>query len=322
MIESDAMKRITTIGGGTGHYSLLRGLKNYDAALTAIVSVYDDGGSTGELRTEFGILAPGDIRNCLVALSNESDIVELAKLFEYRYDSGFKNHNLGNLILHALSDIKGNMADAIKAASKILRIKGRVLPVSTDTADLRAKTDKGRLLKGEIEVSYPDHPDEAERITEVWLEPKAHIHGESAEAIRESDLVVICPGDLYGSIIPNFLTEGMVEALKASRAKKVYACNLVTKQGSYGFSVRDFVLEVEKYAGLRPDFVIYNTKRPSQDVVDKYRKEVSSFVEPDISGLDRITASGADLLKEFDLAGKKVVRHDSEKLARMVMGLL
>ena len=315
------MKKVVTIGGGTGHYSLLRGLKNYDVDLTAIVSVYDNGGSTGELRTEFGMLAPGDIRNCLVALSDESEIVELARLFEYRYDGSLNKHNLGNLILKALGDIKGNMADAIKAASKILRVKGKVLPVSLDISDLYAKTDTDRLLKGEVEVSYPDKPDEKERIVQAWLEPKAHIYGEAAEEVRKSDLIVICPGDLYGSIIPNFLTKGMNEALQESKAEKLYVCNLVTKQGSYGFSVKDFVNEIHKYSGIMPDHVLYNTKRPSEEVVDKYKKEASSFVNPDISGLEGI-AQGAELLKEQELAGKRVVRHDSDKIARMIVGIL
>ncbi|MBI5208777.1 MAG: YvcK family protein [Elusimicrobia bacterium] len=316
------MKKIVTIGGGTGHYALLRGLKNYDVDLTAIVSVFDDGGSTGKLRTEFGMLAPGDIRNCLVALSHEADIMELAALFEYRYDESLESHNLGNLILKALQDIKGDMAGAIKAAAKILRIKGRVLPVSVDPSHLRARTDSGRLLRSQVEVSYPDHPDGKERITEVWLEPKAHIHGASAMAVREADLIVICPGCLYGSVVPNFLVAGMAEALKKSAARKAYVCNLVTKQGTYGFAVKDFVREIARFSGVQPDAVIFNTLRPSQDVVDKYNSEVSGFVEPDISGLEDGVARGAELLKEHDLGGKRVVRHDPERLARMVMDLL
>ncbi len=318
------MKKITTVGGGTGHYSLLRGLKNYDLDLTAIVSVVDNGGSTGILRTEFGILAPGDIRNCLVALSDESEIKDLARLFEYRFpeSKSLGSHNMGNLILTALTKIYGNMADAIKVASKILNIKGKVLPISLDVSDIYARTDTGRILKGEVEVSYPDHPNKKERILDVWLDPKSFIYGESADAIRNSDLIVICPGDLYGSIIPNFITEGMNETLKEANAKIAYVCNLVTKQGTYGFSVRDFVAEIEKYSGKQPDIVIYNTKKPSKEVVDKYRNESSSFVEQDIAGLEGIATIGADYLKEQEIGGKRVVRHDSEKIARTIMGLL
>ena len=312
------MKNIATVGGGTGHYSLLRGLKNYDIHLDAIVSVADNGGSTGSLRTEFGVLAPGDLRNCLVALSDEAEIKELAGLFEYRFSGSqsFGDHNVGNIILTALSKIHGNMADAVNIAGKLLRVKGNVLPVSLDNSELYAKTDSGRILKGELEVSYPG---KSEKITELWLEPQANIYRESAKAIRNSDMIVICPGDLYGSILPNFITKGFAGALAESKAKIVYVCNLVTKQGTYGFKSSDFVSEIEKYSGKKLDYIICNSKRPTKEIVDKYRQETSFFVETD-SLEERVCTE--DLLIETVSGGKTVVRHDSEKISRIVMSLI
>jgi len=318
------VKKVVTIGGGTGHYSLLRGLKHYDLDLTAIVSVVDDGGSTGELRTDFGILAPGDLRNCLIALSDETEIEDIARLFEYRFPMKSKrlgNHNVGNIILAALADLCGDMAEAVKAASKILRTEGNVLPVSLDPSTLYARTEAGTLLKGQIQVSYPSR---RERIAEVWLKPRANVYRDSANAIRDADLVVVCPGDLYGSVIPNFLTQGVREALGGSRGMLAYVCNLVTKQGTYGFKAGDFVREIARYCGRRPDFVIYNTRRPTRTVVDKYRKEASFFVEPDAARLRTLTgkAVAGALLVEHDSGDKRIVRHDSEKTARIIVDLL
>jgi len=227
------MKKIVTIGGGTGHYTILRGLKNYDVNLVAIVSVVDNGGSSGKLRMEFGILPPGDIRNCLLALAEDIRLGDLKDLFNYRFqgEGSLANHNLGNLILTALTHKYGDVGQAIKAASNILGIGGEVLPVSVDNTNIHAETFSGKKLKGQLEVSYPD---KNEKIKSVWLEPQANIYRESANAIRQADLIVICPGDLYGSIIPNFLVKGFKEVIQRSNAKIIYVCNLVTKQGTYG----------------------------------------------------------------------------------------
>ncbi|MFA6092769.1 MAG: uridine diphosphate-N-acetylglucosamine-binding protein YvcK [Elusimicrobiota bacterium] len=318
------MKKVVTLGGGTGHYSILRGLKNYDLDLTAVVSVVDNGGSTGELRTDFGILAPGDIRNCLVALSDETEIRDLARLFEYRFSKKSRrlgNHNVGNLILAALTDLCGDMAAASKVASKILRTRGRVLPVSLDASTLYARTRGGKVLKGQLAVSYPE---KRERIDELWLKPAADIYAGTADALREADLVLICPGDLYGSVLPNMITRGMCEVLRSCRARIAYVCNLVTKQGSYDFSASDFVREFIRYSGRRPDFVLYNTQKPSREVVDKYRKEASYFVAPDLWVLRSLCgrAIGAKLLQEHDSGDKRIVRHNSDLTARLIIDIL
>lgn len=310
------MKKIVTIGGGTGQYVLLQGLKNYDVELTAIVNVVDSGGSSGELRMSFGVLPPGDIRNCLIALADESRVKELADLFAYRFNSDKLNHNLGNLILAALCDRYGNMGQATKIAGKILNIKGRVLPVSINRAHVFAETEEGKILEGEDRVTCPEKNDKIKRI---WLNPNLFVYRDTVEAIKEADLIVVCAGEIYGSIIPNLLVKGIREAIKNSRAKLVYVCNLVTKQGSYGFKASDFVNEIRKYLNRKFDYIICNTKKPTQKVVDKYLMEESFFVEPDLNGENIIKE---ELLTEYESGEKIVARHDAYKTTKIIMDLL
>ena len=308
------MKKVVTIGGGTGQYTLLRGLKNYDAHLSAIVSMFDNGGSSVKLRVEFGILPPGDLRNCLLALSDESELKELMKLFEYRFSETLSNHSLGNLILTALTNIEGDIGKAVKTCSKILNIKGKVIPVSLDSSSLQGITNEGKQLNGEVEVSYPKSS-----LDKIWLSPESFIFKEAADEIRNADLIVICPGDLYGSILPNFLVKGMKEAIQESKARIVYVCNLVTKQGTHGFKASDFVSEIEKYLAKKIDYVILNTKKPDQRVVDKYLQEDSYFVEPNLEGRGIIKE---ELLLEHFSDNKIIARHNPEKTARVIFSLV
>lgn len=319
-------KKITTIGGGTGQYTLLRGLKNYDIDLTAIVSMVDDGGkSTKRLIVEFGILPPGDLRNCLVALADESKLRDLKELFEYRFPNGNKTenglggHSLGNLILTALTQQHGDIGNAIKIAGQILNISGRVLPVSLTKTNLMGQTSKGRMLRGQTEVSYNIQKDET--IKKLWLEPESLVFKETAEALRNSDLIVICPGEFYGSILPNFLIKGVDEAIKESKAKIAYVCNLVTKQGTYDFKASDFIKEIERYLGNKKiDNIVLNTKKPTQKIVDKYKGEDSNFVEPDIDDLKKVIKG--ELLIEYESNGKIIARHDHEETAKLIMELI
>lgn len=312
------MKKIVTIGGGTGQYSLLQGLKNYDVDITAIVNVVDNGGSSGRLRTAFGVLPPGDIRNCLIALTDDSVTKEMADLFAYRFksqDENGLNHNLGNLILTSLCAKYGDMGKAAKVAGQLLGIKGRVLPVSLDNVNLCAETHSGKILKGEENITTCKKED---RIKKIWLEPDAYIYGDAGRAIREADLVVVCAGEIYGSIIPHFLVKGVKEAIEQSK-KIVCVCNLVTKQGTYGFRAGDFVSEIEKYLGKKFDYIICNTKQPTQKVVDKYVAEESFFVECDLKG-DNIIKE--PLLTEFVVGDLITARHDPKKTAQLIMNLL
>ncbi len=304
-------KKIATIGGGTGQYTLLRGLKKYDIDLFAIVSMVDDGGSTGKLRDEFGVLPPGDLRRCLIALSRESGV--LRELFEYR----FKKDCVGNMIIAALQDLVGK-ENYVQETAKILNTYGIVLPITTQEANLYGKTDKDRQLRGQVEVSYNVKRDE--RVESIWLKPDVFVFREAATALRSSDLIVICPGDLYGSILPNFLIKGVNEAIQDSKAKVVYVCNLVNKQGTYGFKASDFVKEIEKYLGKKIDHIILNKQRPTQNIVDKYRGEDSAFIEPDIDDLEKRVIKD-NLLVEHELNGKIIARHDPDKTTSLVLGL-
>ena len=312
------MKKIVTIGGGTGQYALLRGLKHREAELTAIVSMFDNGGSTGRLRTDFGVSAPGDLRNCLLALSNRPGLESLVRVFEHRYrgtEGPLANHNVGNVLLLAFQQVYGPI-EGIQQISKLLEVEGKVLPVSPDPTHIFGTTTTGRELKGEVEVSYPKKD---ERIAKVWLDPEAHIYKEAAQELRQADAVVICPGDLYGSIIPNFLVRGFNEALQQSRAKMIYVCNLVTKQGTADFKASDFVREIERHCERRMDRIIMNTIEPSKRVVDKYRQEDSYFVQPDINDERAVKA---DLLVEHESGDTTIVRHNPETVSRLIMSLV
>ncbi len=302
-------KRITTVGGGTGQFTLLRGLRDSELFLTSIVSMVDNGGSTGKLRDEFGVLPPGDLRRCLVALSKDSKV--LRELFEHR----FKEDCVGNIIIAALQEIVGK-ENYIQETSKLLSTVGDVLPITIKDTNVFGKTNKGRLLKGQVDVSYDIRG--KERMKDLWLDPPSSVFKKAKEAIGRSDAVVICPGDLYGSIIPNFLVRGVNQAIKKSNAKLIYVCNLVTKQGTYGFKAQDFIDEIEKYlGGNKIDIVIMNKKKPSKNVVDKYKGENSSFVEPVVLDSKKIVIK-ENLLLEHKINGRTIARHNPRKIAQII----
>lgn len=305
-------KKITTIGGGTGQYTLLRGLKNYDIDLTAVVSMVDNGGNTGKLRDEFGVLPPGDLRMCLVALSEESEV--LRRLFEHR----FKNDCVGNIIIAASQKIVGK-ENYIQEVAKILNTKGQVLPITVKETNIYAETSAGRTLEGQLNVSY--NVGKNEKIKKIWLKPKVAIFKKAREALLNSNLIVICPGDLYGSILPNFLIKGVVEAIKKSKAKIVYVCNLVNKQGTYGFGAKNFVKEIEKYLKRKIDVVILNKKKPTKKIVDKYKGEHSAFIQPNIRNSGKKVIR-ANLLLEHKTNGKIIARHDPKETAKVIMKLI
>lgn len=308
------MQKIVTIGGGTGHFQILRGLKNYECEITAVVNMSDNGGSSGKLRDEYGVLPPGDVRQCLVALAPEEESRILRELFSYRFRN---EHNLGNLVITALSDIFGNYAEGIKAAEKLLRIKGRVLPVTIDDVQLFGETLEAKILRGEIEVSYPT--DKNTKIKRLYYEPKAFIYREASEAIRSANKLVICPGDLYGSILPNLIVEGVSNSLRNSKAIKIYICNLFTKQGNYDFRASDFIKEIEKYSGVSMDRIIVNVGKPSNNVIEKYFSEDSKLVEDDLGEDSRVVRG--DFTKEFLSEKKTILRHIPEKIAKVIVEL-
>ena len=312
-------KKIVVIGGGTGVFTVLSGLKHHFNNLTAIVTMADDGGSTGFLREEFGILPPGDIRRALVALSS-SDNKVLSDLFNYRFHegAGLSGHSFGNLMITALERITGGFSEAIKEAAKIMRVQGEVLPVTLKTTYLMAELEDGKVIKGETNIDIPQH-DGSVRIKKVWLKPKVKINPAARKAILSADGIVIGPGDLYTSIVPNLLVDGVSQALRQAKGKKIYFVNLMTKYGeTTGFRASDFVSVVERHLGKGVlDFIIINKTKPTPMRFKPYVKERAEFVEVDMENLQKPMPIITSLIRNSSL-----VRHDPEKLAQAVKMLV
>lgn len=315
------MKRVVTIGGGSSSFAILRGLKAFPFDITAVVNMFDSGGSSGILRDEFGVLPPGDVRRALLALSEGDQAEILRQLFNYRFNggTGLSGHNFGNLLIVALGTIYGGEAQGIEKAGELLNIKGTVLPVSLDKADVHARLENGEEIVGETNIDIPKH-DGSLRITEVSLQPLAHMYEKTDRAIREADLVVLCPGDLYSSIVPTLLTEGMRGALEASHAKKVWVCNLMTKWGeTQDFDAAQYAQELLRYSGIQKfDAVVWNTREIPHEAREAYARSNQFPVQLDEERLmqytDRIVK--ADILSEAD-----IVRHDSDTIAHVLAGL-
>jgi len=313
-------KKIVTIGGGTGSYVVLRGLKEYPLDITAIVSMFDSGGSSGVLRDEFGVLPPGDVRRCLVALSEGKRAEIVRDLFNYRFESGntLKGHSFGNLLLVALSSLYGSDIEAIRKASELLDIKGTVLPVSLDKAHLHVVLEDGTEIRGEDNIYNPKHDGEL-RVAKAYLQPEATLFVETAQAIKDADIILICPGSLYASLVPNFLVKGMREALRASTAKKVAISDLMTQWGQTNdFAASDMVKELLKYSGLeRFDHVICNNAEMDPKLLEAYAREKKYPIQCDeaLETCAEHVITG-DFFSEADIA-----RHDSEKIAKVISAL-
>lgn len=320
--------KIVVIGGGTGSFTLLSGLKHYARNITALVNMADDGGSTGQLRDELGALPPGDVRQCLVALS---DSPRVRDLFNYRFEEGsLQGHAFGNLFLTALEKMTGNFADGVELASQVLNITGKVEPITLSNVTLVMKMADGKEIRGEFEIGNFDFKSQR---PEFRLEPRAHLNQAAKDAILEADIVVISPGNLYGSLAPALIVPGVKEALQKSPAKKVYISNLVTKPGQTDhFHVHDFADEIERLAGGEfLDYVLYNNERPSRELMSKYAHEGEFAVEIDHNALKKAhySSKGAELLADEVWDGQKkgdsiahtrtYIRHDSDKVARQIM---
>lgn len=319
-------KKIVVIGGGTGTFTVLSGLKKYPLALTAIVTMADDGGSTGILRDEFGVLPPGDLRQCLVALSEGSDV--LRKLFNHRFDrGGLAGHNFGNIFISTLEQITGNLNDALAMAGEILKIRGSVIPVTLDKIRLVAELKNGKILHGEANISNYQLVSRF-GLKHIFLEPSARANPRALQAIQNAHAIVIGPGNLYSSLLPNFLVDGIKQALSRSRAKKIYVASLMNKHGhTDDFTVIDYVHELEKK--LRPgiiETVIYNTKMPAHALLRMYADEgapVSFVGEKDgrkrnFVGIN-LLANGLYKEAKADLLRRTLIRHDPDKLGEAIM---
>ncbi len=330
--EKSKTKKIVVIGGGTGTFTVLSGLRKFrkknNLELSAVVSMADDGGSTGILRDELGVLPPGDIRQCLVALSTK-DIL-MRDLMNYRFDNGaLRGHNFGNLLLSALEKVTGGFDTAVEKVSDILRCEGKIIPVTLSKVTLVAKFQNGSEVRGQKNI----HISDMSGLYAMSLYPKAKVNPKAVEAIMEADLIVIGPGDLYSSIVPNFIMPKMSQAILKTDAKKVYICNLMTKAGhTDGLSVEDFAMRIENYLDTELDAVIYNNKKPQKKLIEKYKREGEELV--DFSGVadDRKNSRkfiGGDLLnrniqprKKGDFLSRNLIRHSPELLAKLILGAL
>ncbi len=313
--------RIVAIGGGTGLSSLLRGLKAYvappaEAEITAVVTVTDDGGSSGRLRREFDVLPPGDIRNCMVALSEEEAL--LSRLFQYRFadGEGLKGHSFGNLFLTALTHLTGDFAQAVKLSSEVLASRGRIFPATARNATLEAVLEDGTVVEGETRSSGS-----AARIHGVRLRPN-HCEPlpETLEAIERADLITLGPGSLFTSVVPNLLVDGIPEAIHHSKALKAYFVNLMWQPGeTIGFRASDHVEAIDRHAGLRlVDVAVVNTRPISADLLRRYEADLAEPVEVDI---DRLHSMGVETAAGDLLLESGTVRHDPLATAQIAIHL-
>lgn len=337
------MKKIVVIGGGTGTFVVLSGLKNYPVSLTAIVSMADSGGSNRVLRDEFGLLPTSDIRQCLVALANVNDEGDLwRKLFTHRFEKGvgIAGMTFGNLFMAALSDIFGDQKKAIEATGKILNVKGKILPVSFDDVQLLATYQDGSKVLGEHWIDEPKKEKLGkQRIINLETIPAASASLSAIKAIKEADLIILGPGDLYTSVIANLVIKGIPEAVNAARGKVIYTVNLMTKLGqTYRCGVKEHVREIEKYLNTRYpasplariNYILINNAKIPEKILKRYWHFEKAEPVKDNLGEDkgykiiRTDFLSPALIKKpsSDKLKRSLIRHDPEKLAKVIISLL
>jgi len=328
-------KSIVVIGGGTGTFPVLRGLKEYrdEISIIAITTMTDSGGSTGRLRDEFGQLPVGDVRMAMTALASEVDEHDelLRQLFLHRFDKGdgLSGHNFGNLLLVALTEILGSEAEAVKSAARILRISGNVLPVTADKVHIVAEYDDGTIIKGEHEIDEPSKDRWSHSIEKFYTEPKGCVTDDAKNAISNADLILLGPGDLYSSLLANCVIGGVSAAILQSNAKLVFAANLMTRPGqTHGMTVSGHVSEVQKYIGKIPDVVIVNTGKVPEHLLKKYAEShqfpvvddgdslATKVIRDDLLSKDEVVKPKGDVLQ------RSLVRGDGDKFAKLLLSLL
>lgn len=309
--------KVVVVGGGTGLSMLLHGLKEYTSNITAIVTVADDGGSSGRLRQDFDVLPPGDIRNCLVALADAEPL--MAKLFQFRFGEGteLKGHNFGNLFITAMTKVTGNFDAAIKESSKVLVIRGRVVPSTLDNVTLVAQHQDGTESIGESQI-----PKALKPVKRISLRPGGSkpTH-EAIEAIRRADAIVLGPGSLYTSIMPNLLVDKIYQEIIASKAVKAYVCNVMTQKGETdGYKASDHLRAIiEHTAPGIVDYCIVNTARIPEGMLQRYKEEGANCVIADSENLKKLKCKA---IEAHIVTIKDYVRHDAEKLAKIIVDLV
>lgn len=319
------MKNIVTVGGGTGSYVVLSGLKNIEwIKITALVSMADDGGSTGVLRDELGVLPPGDIRQCLVSLSEHSDIVR--KLMGYRFSKGtFSGHSFGNIFLASLEKVTGDFVKGVEVASEILKVKGRVVPVTSDKAELLIELLNGKILKGENKINHSNIQDIG--VKRIFYKNDVSLNESAKNSIIEADVIILGPGNYYCSLIPNLIVKGFKEAIEKSKALTILPINLTNKQGhTMYWKTSDYVKDIEKYLGKKVNKIIVNKDKPSAAQIKFYKLQEGDgvLVENDIKDKRIIHENILSHIiikktKGDNLHGlRSFIRHDGEKLANCI----
>lgn len=319
------MKKITVMGGGTGTFVTLSGLKQYPIDLGVIVNMMDSGGSTGRLRVQLGVLPPGDIRQCFVALSEAPELWR--KLFLYRFENGdLEGHNFGNIFLSALEKVSENYDEVLKTVGYVLKTKGSILPVTYEKTQLCAEYESGVVVQGEGNID--ENTSEKSRIKKAFLEPSVSANKNAVDRILESDMIVIGPGDLYTSIIPLLLVDEITEALKKIHGKLVYVVNLMTKSGqTNGYQVSDHINDLERYIGRKLDFILVHNGKIEHSIVEWYVSHHEQQVTDDIGSDSRvIRLELADntivAAHKSDALARSILRHDSKKLADALVHLI
>jgi uncharacterized cofD-like protein len=323
------MKKIVTVGGGTGSYTVLMGLKSIsDISITAVVSMADDGGSTGVLRDELGVLPPGDVRQCLVALSEHSDVVR--KLMSYRFSEGsLSGHSFGNIFLAALEKVSGDFIQGVEVASEILKVKGRVVPVTNNKAELVVTLCDGEQLYGENSLNHTSVQEKG--VAHIGYTNDVEINKHARDAILEADCIVLGPGNYFCSVVPCLITKGFKEALLTTKAKIIFPVNLTNKQGhTIGWGVTEYVKHIEEFIGRKVDCVLINDEHPSQEQVDFYKlqegdgvlvadnyQEDNAFRAPLLSNTIILPKDG-DALSDT----RSFIRHSSKKIAEAITARL
>lgn len=322
------MKKVTVLGGGTGTYVVLSGLKKHKLDLAAIVSMMDSGGSTGRLRDQLEVLPPGDLRQCLVALSEAPELWR--KLFLYRFEKGdLKGHNFGNIFLSALEKVSDDYATVIDTANYVLQTKGQVIPVTLEKTHLTVEYESGVKLKGEGIIDE-DNP-ERSRIVKAYLDPEVKPNKDAIERIAESDYIIIGPGDLYTSIVPVLLVDEIRDALKKSKAKIIYLMNLMTKAGqTTNYTGKDFLADITAYLGREPEYIIGHRGSIPKTILDWYASHTEHPVEIDINKEnfkgtiieDDVISRSYNTKSTADELTRSILRHDSDKLTEILMKII
>ena len=328
-------KKIVVIGGGTGTYTVLSGLKKYPVDLSVIVTMMDSGGSNRVMRDELGLLPTSDLRQCLVALASDESSEVLRKLFTYRYENGvgLSGMTFGNLFMAALSDIYSSQKEALEKTCEMLDVKGNIIPVTYDKTNLVARYENGKQVLGEHEIDEPDEVQGEYKIVELEVFPRVDANPDAVNAIKEADLVVLGPGDLYTSILCNIVVPGIAEALSNTKAKVVFVTNLMTKFGQTNkYKASDYLVELEKYLGEGVlDFIIINnTKTYPPGILSRYKQERAKPVKDDLGEKNEtVQIVRAQLISDTvytkaksDKLNRSLIRHDSDKLAKTVISLL